>query len=232
MRQMKLILFSLIILSFVSCSSLKDHAKYGLHDGFYNSSGNVVYSSLQEDTLKIFEAGYLAKQKAITDKNSFQTFPSRSGSLPSSIKLKKNSFDLDVLTIPFKYRPRRPSLSNQLTTNFNGAVYIGHRSDIYKVFYEPVPLGGHTRKINHFGYSIGLFSGIGAAAMNPWVTQYQINDEYESVVFSKGISAIIGFNNVSFGIGLGNDHMIDKNKKLWIYQGKPWLGLIVGLNLN
>ena len=30
----------------------------------------------------------------------------------------------------------------------------------------------------------------------------------------------------------GIDHLMDKNRKLWIYRGQPWIGLTIGLNLN
>jgi hypothetical protein len=68
--------------------------------------------------------------------------------------------------------------------------------------------------------------------MNPWVTENQITQEYDGVVWSKGIAGIIGIDNFTIGLALGWDHLLDKNKNYWIYQGKPWLGLAFGLNLN
>ncbi|MEJ7681528.1 MAG: hypothetical protein WKG06_27495 [Segetibacter sp.] len=48
----------------------------------------------------------------------------------------------------------------------------------------------------------------------------------------NGLAAIVGINNLSVGFLLGTDYLLDKNKRFWIYQGKPWLGLSVGLNIN
>jgi hypothetical protein len=48
----------------------------------------------------------------------------------------------------------------------------------------------------------------------------------------KGIAGIIGINNFTLGLAVGFDNLLDKNKKVWVYQGKPWLGLAFGLNSN
>ncbi|WP_165940196.1 MULTISPECIES: hypothetical protein [Dyadobacter] len=56
--------------------------------------------------------------------------------------------------------------------------------------------------------------------------------EYDGLVWGKGIAGIIGINNFTIGLAIGFDNLLDKNKQVWIYQGKPWLGLAFGLNLN
>jgi hypothetical protein len=68
--------------------------------------------------------------------------------------------------------------------------------------------------------------------MNPWVTRDQITSEYDGIVWLNGIAGIVGFNNFTFGFAISIDHLLDHNHKVWIYQGKPWLGLTLGLNLN
>ena len=75
-------------------------------------------------------------------------------------------------------------------------------------------------------------AGIGSTAMNPWVTLDRIPIEYEGVTWAKGLAAIAGLNNFTAGLALGWDHLLDKNNRLWIYQGKPWVGFVFGLNLN
>ena len=42
----------------------------------------------------------------------------------------------------------------------------------------------------------------------------------------------INFNNITAGLALGFDNLLDKNKKIWIYENKYWIGLTFGLNLN
>jgi hypothetical protein len=52
-----------------------------------------------------------------------------------SVTFVNRSFDLDVLTILFKYRPGISNFPNQLNTKFNGAGYLGYRSDLYLLTY-------------------------------------------------------------------------------------------------
>jgi hypothetical protein len=68
--------------------------------------------------------------------------------------------------------------------------------------------------------------------MNPWVTENQINIEYDGVVWTNGLVVIMGLNKFAVGLALGWDRLLDDNRKYWIYEKQPWLGLAVGLNLN
>ncbi len=109
---------------------------------------------------------------------------------------------------------------------------MGYRTDTYVLHYKDSPLGISKRNITHFGFSFGGYMGMGGTAMNPWVTNDQIALEYDGVVWTKGLAGIIALNNFTTGLALGWDHLLDKNKKYWIYQGKPWIGFVFGLNLN
>ena len=174
------------------------------------------------------------KSNNINDSNYIKiAFPrQKSESSISTINFKQASFDLDFLTIPFKYRPQTDYMPQQFNTNLNGVIYIGYRNDIYNVSYKKTPIKTFIRKTTHYGFSYGLFIGFGGTAMNPWVTNNQIAFEYDGVVWSKGIAAIIGIDNFSIGLAVGADNLLDHNKSYWIYQDKPWFGLAFGLNLN
>ncbi len=56
--------------------------------------------------------------------------------------------------------------------------------------------------------------------------------EYDGFIFMNGVAGIVAVNRLTFGLGIGLDILLDKNKSYWIYQHKPWIGLTVGLNLN
>jgi hypothetical protein len=136
--------------------------------------------------------------------------------------------------LPFlsKYRPSVKDFPNQLNASFSGAIYAGFRNDFYRFSYRSNDIGENRRKLNHLGVSFGLFSGIGSAAINPWVTQDQVPSEYDGLLFMNGLAGMIAIKKITFGLGLGVDHLLDKNNKYWIYHHKPWLGLTIGLNLN
>ncbi len=145
---------------------------------------------------------------------------------------KKNTLDLDFLTIPLKYRPKQLNVPSQLNATLNGAVYIGYRTDLYKVSYSKTPLNSNIRNINHYGFSFGFLSGLGNTAMNPTTTFDNISTEYDGIIWTKGIAGIFAINNLTAGLTLGFDNLLDQNRKFWIYESKPWLGLTFGLNLN
>lgn len=147
-------------------------------------------------------------------------------------KFINRSFDLDVMSILFKYRPYTAGFPNQLNTNFNAAEFIGHRTDLYILSYDKNPLNTYLRRINHFAYSFGGFVGLGATQMNPFVTGNNIQSEYDGVVLTKGLAGLIGVGEFTFGAALGFDNLLDRNRKYWIYQGKSWIGFTVGFNIN
>jgi hypothetical protein len=191
------------------------------------------YIVVEENDIKAYPVVYSQKKALVdTSQSLVLSFPEAKEGRPLSQNFVQSSFDIDVLTIPFKYRPPASNLPGQLTSNFTGSLYLGYRSDIYKITYQNTPLWVRKRKITHVGYSFGLFSGIGSAAINPSVTNQQIAYEYDGVVFNKGLAGIIGVNNFTFGLGIGLDHLLDQNQGVWIYQGRPWLGLTIGLNIN
>jgi hypothetical protein len=229
--------FLIVSVLFSSCASIKETPKYSFADGNYKSKIfdnkiSRVYVDNEDDSIYV----YKIKTKHLDLLDSSYTkiaFPQQKSenSIPTT-NFKQASFDLDFLTIPFKFRPQTDYLPQQFNTNLNGVIYIGYRNDIYKLNYKKTPLHTFVRKSTHYGFSYGLFTGFGGTTMNPWVTNNKISFEYDGIVWSKGIAAIIGIDNFTIGLALGVDELLDNNKNIWIYQDKPWFGLAFGLNLN
>ncbi|HEX8547905.1 MAG TPA: hypothetical protein VF691_13145 [Cytophagaceae bacterium] len=227
--------FLIFLLPFlVSCSAWKDPSKYRLSDGNYklrqSQSVREAYIKLNEDEVKIH---YLSTDSTASKIITILATETEEESLENfKAVCFKRTFDIDFVTVPFKLRPTKNDFPAQLSTNINGSFFIGFRYDQYKIKYKNTLLNTHKREINHFGYSLGLFNGFGATAMNPWVTNNKINIEYDGVVYLKGVALLLGIDNLNFGIALGMDHLLDSNKSYWIYQGTPWVGITLGLNLN
>lgn len=220
-----------------SCRTGRETSKYQLSDGYYKSKTfsnqhNTVYIDNGKDTISIY---LVQRQTKLIDtlKEFKKTFPQLASDFSlMSATFKQASFDIDFLTIPLKYRPVQKDFPGQLNTNLNGALYLGYRTDIYQLRYVKTPLKNFTRQTPHYGLSFGLFTGLGGITMNPSVTNNQLASEYDGVVWSKGFAGIIGINNFTIGLAPGYDDLLDNNKKHWLYQGKPWLGLAFGLNIN
>jgi hypothetical protein len=37
---------------------------------------------------------------------------------------------------------------------------------------------------------------------------------------------------ITLGLSLGFDNLLDPNEHIWAYQQKPWIGLMLGINLG
>jgi hypothetical protein len=135
------------------------------------------------------------------------------------------------MTVPFKYRTGSYQLPRQLTTDFNGNVFVGYRIDRFTLQYKKTPFGTRLQK-GHHALTAGGFFGIGTTAVTPWTTYYRITDEYYGLIVSRGFAIMFGLNSLTFGAGLGWDRLTDRDKNIWIYQDKPWYGVTFGLNLN
>ncbi|SDL95277.1 hypothetical protein SAMN05421820_102583 [Pedobacter steynii] len=147
-----------------------------------------------------------------------------------SLKMHRYTFDVDIMTIPFKVRPSVSGFPEQLNPNFSAALYLGRRRDNYTFVKEGAKKA--KTKITGVGYGYGGFIGVGAVTMNPFVTRGKIDYEYDGFVFSGGIAGILDIKKFNLGLAIGADVLLDKNRSFWIYQGKPWLGVIFGINLN
>lgn len=227
-----------LLFTLSACTFLKNSPKYGFSEGYYKSrlfhkKDKKVYVVPGDDTIKVYTARGLQKEQVDTTQSLKIAFPQNQKPLQfESYVFRKNTFDIDVLTIPFKYRPAVHGFPRQLNATFNGAVYLGYRSDIYRLSYSQTPLRIFKRDITHYGYSVGVFTGLGTARIDEYVTNNGINIQYDGVVNLSGINIIAGVEKVSLGLAVGVDRLLDKNRKYWVNHGKPWIGLSFGINLN
>ena len=227
-------------LLFSSCLIIhKDSAKYKFSDGLYKTQRfggkNVYVLRIDDDTISVFQVqefkdstavltnqrvNYTSMQRKFKDNKMMHTFY-------------KPSFDLDLMTIAMKYRPEIKGVPNQLTTNFNGAVYGGYRIDAYKVNYKRTPLNVYKQSVKHMGYSVGLYAGLGSALIDgTTLNDPQVPIQYEGVLLTTGVAVTTAIENITFGLSIGTDHLLDKYSSQWIYEGQPYIGFTLGLNIN
>ena len=211
-------LASLSVALLAACSSSR--IKYGLVDGTYK--------------MRYFD-GRVEKAEVYLDKSdSIRIIKDDNPVVPTlgkSIFLRKESFDADFLLVPFKFRAASSGLPHQLTTQFNGNLFLGYRLDRYQVKYTQTPVS-IRRDIKHRALCAGVFGGIGSATIAPWTTNYKIIDEYYGFTLARGLAIMAGINDHTVGLGLGWDYLTDRDKTVWIYQNKLWIGLTYSLHLN
>ncbi len=204
-----------------SCASVTDSPKYQLANGYYEfrqrpSPYRKAFVEVLDDSVRIHPV------------NGGGPF----GVLPSEDEyFRQKSFDVDVITVLFRYRPATKTLPAQLNTNFNGNLYLGYRVDQFQIDFQQTPAG--IKKVNrHQAFSVGGFAGFGSTFVSPWTTNNQITDEYDGIVLTHGFAGMIGVNALTVGVAVGWDYLTGRDKHVWIYQAKPWLGLTLGLNIN
>lgn len=144
----------------------------------------------------------------------------------------RTEIDVDVFTLPFKIRSAQGSLPSQLNSNFNAALYLGRRIDLYNYHFKPITPTLEVRQVRSRGFGYGVFVGIGSAAINDFVVRAPIGIEYEGVVLDAGIATLYDARVFNIGLAIGIDYLTDTNRQTWIYQQKPWFGVLFGLNLN
>jgi len=230
-RLLLLTLISLIPFQYFSQTTQEDFT-----DGYYklkmNRAVQKVYVDINETGVLSYSVDFTSGTEMI-DTTTKKLFPLEAVSVITERPIfRKNSSDFDFMTIPLKLRPAQADVPTQLNTHLNGALYAGYRNDRYGVRYSVDPLLRSQQIVNHFGVSIGFFSGIGGTFISPTTTNFMLDQEYDGVVWCNGIAAFIGINRFTIGLAAGIDHLTDSNRSIWIYQDKPWLGLAFGVNLN
>lgn len=140
--------------------------------------------------------------------------------------------DVDVFTIPFKVRRTENGVPPQYDTDFNTAFYVGRRINNYTYQWKSITPTYAVHQLRGRGFGYGLFFGVGSTNVSNDVTRTPINISYQGVVLHAGLATIYDAGPFNFGLAVGLDHLIDPNRQYWIYQYKPWFGVLFGLNLN
>jgi hypothetical protein len=149
------LIISLVVLS--GCGSFRDSPKYQLADDVYHfrqkdTAYQKAWVYVNGDSVRILT--YNNSDKLIDPKPGEDQF------------FLKRSFDVDVMTVAFKYRPSTVNLPRQLDTDFNGNVYLGYRFDRFRIKYKKTPFGP-KRAFGHRGITAGFFGGMAQRRLHP-----------------------------------------------------------------
>ena len=125
-----------------------------------------VYVHTGTDTIKEYSTDLLKWFVIDTNKIVSFVYPDKRPDQFRDESFSKGTLDIDVLRVLFKYRSRAKGFPPQFNATFNGAVFLDYRTDIYPVRYHATPLHAFNGQINNFGYSAGIFSGLGTARID------------------------------------------------------------------
>ncbi len=222
-----------IVALMASCRTLEKASMHGLSSGYYKfdtgSQTEKVYAEVSEEVVEIHrlidgtpeQFAYRSLAMKATDSLGVTPFIFR-----------KQSLDIDITSVPLKFRPSVYGVPHQLTSDLNVALYAGWRFDRYKLENRVNPLGKQQRRLSNLGYDIGFFAGPGATPINAATTLDPTTSEYSGMIVQVGLAGFLESNVASFGIAVGFDHLMNRDRNIWIYNRQPWVGFIVGVALN
>lgn len=218
---------------FYSCSTMEKVSMHGFTSGYYQMDSSQqtksIYADVTDEKVDIYNQHDQVPDKEICF--SIPLVPCDS-LLNTPLKFRKQSLDIDLTTIFFKYRPSVYGLPPQLTTDLNIAVYAGWRVDTYKVYSSTDPLNRRRTRINNLGYDFGVFAGAGSTSVNSYTSNNRSNLDYNGMILQTGMAGFLESTIASFGIAVGIDYLLNRDRKIWIYNNKPWIGFILGIALN
>lgn len=227
-----------IIATFYSCAPFQDAAN--IDDGIYKIAKRKSLKIVSDtDTTIAYSVGQKLYIEDYIDSLLLYSIEEKDAppvkymtSVDGTLLLQQNSFDIDLFLIPFKIQFAQKDLPQQLNTNFNASMYLGFRKDYFTISPKYSNKYSLRRAIRQNGYSVGTFCGLSEVTMNSSVTHSRLNSDYSGLAISYGFALIYDVKKFNAGIALGSDYLTDKNKQIWIYHNKPWIGVLVGLNLN
>lgn len=201
-------------------------ALYQKHDTLFveflaetlRSADNDPKTLDQADSLAVFFLHYNPTLNKIEEKSPW-------------FRYQTTGLDIDLFTMPFKYRFKTADQPGQLEDKLNVGVHIGGRYDLgrYRTVYFR---RNHRSEISTFSVGLGGFLCFGPAKVDPFSTIGRFKDEYYGLGINYGLSTNISIRSFSAGLAVGFEQLTDRNRDVWIYQHKPWLGVTFGINLN
>jgi hypothetical protein len=236
MRSIKLIFPSLVLVAFAitRCAPIETIAKHDFSSGSYKlktagSESSRIYADVNGDSLTIYSMEAENPEKA--DEESARQYNLSDADADNELSkatFVRNSIDFDLSTIIARLRPSQAGVPAQLNANLNAVLYLGARKDYFfmrqhKQVFRSIP---YLRQI---GFDAGLFAGMGITFISPTNTAMRSEKEYDGIIFQKGAALFFTFDKISVGIASGFDTLMGPDSKIWIYNNKPWIGLVLGI---
>jgi hypothetical protein len=231
-----LMIIVICLLATAGCAPFDKIYSHEFSSGYFKMKGPdavpvKVYLEVKEDSLIVYPATGQGKSLApdLSAPRITSIYSIRPGSYLYNSTFVKTSPDIDLSTVLLKYRPHAGNVPPQLSTNVNGVFYIGFRKDFFRMTSHLSPTNVRSTFIRHTGFDFGPFAGIGITPVTPTTTMGRTIQEYDGIVFQKGFAIFGTFENMSVGLSVGFDNLLDKNKNIWIFNQKPWIGILIGI---
>jgi hypothetical protein len=149
---------------------------------------------------------------------------------------------LQGMAIPLKFRkgvdglpaqgtiPAQPSISKQVEAGPTIALAPGIKHSWNRYQSNKNALGLTTTS---FSTAIGFLVGLGTVDVDDKTTQNKVlaANATKNAIIPLGMHLVVGYNSLNIGAAFGWDLITGPNKESWVYKGKMWTGVIVGLDI-
>jgi hypothetical protein len=212
-----------------------------------NPDGSFIPSTINfvDDTTK---AIVLTGRLSITDTEPYgSVFPILQDSV-NKIPIKRNiyrsgyfryteiHFVVQALTIPFKYNFKiNDSILSNATADFNIGVAFGLKftENTYRKFYNfqnktYSPINDYT---TNWSFTPGIFIAPTVVEVDSALTGGKVTMDRNVIGLTTGAFFVVGYNSFNLGLSLGFDKTFGSGPSAWIYNGKPWIGLVFAVDV-
>ena len=232
-RNLLLYVLAAAVVGITSCNTLNNVSRHGFNSGYYKldtAGGNTdVYADITGERITVHQQ-FKGKPDAAPFLHIALPW---NDSLPvRPLVFKKQSLDIDLTSILLKYRPALRGLPPQVSSDLNMALYAGWRYDRYKISSATNPLGRKYIATASLGYDVGIFAGMGSTPVNPFTTNNRTTLDYSGMIAQAGLAGFLETEIASFGLAIGIDYLLNRDRSIWIYHKKPWVGFVVGVAIN
>jgi hypothetical protein len=217
-----------------SCSVIDKASRHGFSSDYYKlisgkNEVEKVYLDVGDEEIN----AYRITENGLNDSVLMSvSFPVVESLYHYPMTFRRKSLDIDLTSVLLKCRLPVDDHPAQMITDFNAALYAGWRTDNFRIRNGMDPTGRRKDEIIHRGYDFGIFAGTGATLIGPFSTNNIVTDEYNGMIIEFGLAGFLETDFASFGIAGGFDYLMSPDRNSWIYNNKPWIGLIIGIALN
>lgn len=135
-----------------------------------------------------------------------------------------------AISTPFKVRFSTDSIPYQVSTSVNLGLSYGwkftHKS--YRNHYHNSTF--LNKRTNSISFTPAIFCGPSTIDLNSKNTKGEVINDRTVLGMSTGILLVAGVDKFNIGMTGGVDIGFGGDAKDWIYQGKPWVGFVIGID--
>ncbi|MFT7606631.1 MAG: hypothetical protein ACI8VT_004234 [Saprospiraceae bacterium] len=141
-------------------------------------------------------------------------------------KFESRTTAISILTIPFRVRMDSGIDSIKASSDFklnNIELLLGFQTSTFEY---------KNNKLRHKKFMGGAYFGPTAIKLTNNNSTFGVDREITRLGITYGIAFLGSINSVNLGIALGAESMLGNNSSNWIYNNKPYIGIVGGFSLN